>query len=293
MLTRRAMLGRFSAAAGAMCAAQAGIEPVAADGRSAVTFEIPHGACDCHVHVFGPVEQFPFAQKRIYTPPPASVERLLELQSDLHLERVVVVQPSVYGTDNACTLDAIRRLGARARGIAVIDRAASRKSLEEMAAGGIRAFVSILRRTALGDLMRAMPNLSSTSAADQIAGLGWHVQMYTRPSVIAALRDHILRMPFPVVLDHFGRADPAQDHKAPDFVALLDLMRSGQVYVKISGAYRISESGPEFANVAPLARASVVATIPIGSFGDRLAASEFGLWAGQAIDHDFTALSDR
>ncbi len=259
MLTRRTMLGRFSAAAGAMCAAQAGIEPVAADGRSAVTFEIPHGACDCHVHVFGPVEQFPFAQKRIYTPPPASVERLLDLQSDLHLERVVVVQPSVYGTDNACTLDAIRRLGARARGIAVIDRAASRKSLEEMAAGGIRGVRLNLETNSAGRFDASDAKSVLDSAADQIAGLGWHVQMYTRPSVIAALRDHILRMSFPVVLDHFGRADPAQDHGAPDFVALLDLMRSGHVYVKISGAYRISESGPEFANVAPLARALVAA----------------------------------
>ncbi len=93
---------------------QAGVA-VGAAGRTAVDFDVPRGACDCHVHVFGDPTKFPFAEKRVYTPPQASVEQLLELQRDLHLDRVVVVQPSVYGADNACTLDAVRRMGARAR----------------------------------------------------------------------------------------------------------------------------------------------------------------------------------
>ncbi len=88
--------------------------------------------------MFGDPAKFPFAEKRVYTPPQASIEQLLELQRDLRLDRVVVVQPSVYGSDNACTVDAVRRMGARARGVAVIDKATSRKALEEMAAAGIR-----------------------------------------------------------------------------------------------------------------------------------------------------------
>ena len=114
MLTRRAMLGQVSAAASAAWVMQAGVA-VGAAGRTAVDFDVPRGACDCHVHVFGDPTKFPFAEKRVYTPPQASVEQLLELQRDLHLDRVVVVQPSVYGADNACTLDAVRRMGARAR----------------------------------------------------------------------------------------------------------------------------------------------------------------------------------
>jgi hypothetical protein len=104
MLTRRAVLGQASAAASAVWAIGAGAAAGAA-GRSAVDFDIPRGACDCHVHVFGDPAAFPFAEKRVYTPPPATVEQLLELQGDLHLDRVVVVQPSVYGTDDACTVD--------------------------------------------------------------------------------------------------------------------------------------------------------------------------------------------
>jgi Amidohydrolase len=114
MLTRRAMLGQVGAAASAAWAMRAGVA-AGAEGRTAVDFDVPRGACDCHVHVFGDPAKFPFAEKRIYTPPQASVDQLLELQRDLHLERVVVVQPSVYGTDNACTVDAVRRMGARAR----------------------------------------------------------------------------------------------------------------------------------------------------------------------------------
>ena len=93
----------------------------ASQPRTAVAFAVPEGACDCHVHVFGSAAEFPFAAKRGYTPPPASAAELLALQEALHLWRVVIVQPSVYGSDNSCTLDGMRRLGARARGVAVID----------------------------------------------------------------------------------------------------------------------------------------------------------------------------
>ena len=91
--------------------------------------KVPPGACDCHVHVFGPAARYPFAANRTYTPPDASIEELLDLQKRLGFDRVVVVQPSVYGTDNSCTLDAVRRFGNRARAVAVIDSQADRKSV--------------------------------------------------------------------------------------------------------------------------------------------------------------------
>jgi predicted TIM-barrel fold metal-dependent hydrolase len=258
MLTRRAMLGRVGTAAGAAWAMRAGVAAGAAS-RSAVDFEIPRGACDCHVHVFGDPARFPFAEKRVYTPPQASVEQLLELQRDLHLDRVVVVQPSVYGADNACTIDAVRRMGARARGVAVIDKATSRKALEEMAAAGIRGVRLNLETNTVGRFDPADAKAVLDATAEQIRGLGWHVQIYTRTSVIAALKEHLAGMPFPVVVDHFGRGNPAQGPSQPDFAALLDLVRSGAVYVKISGAYRISEKAPDFADATPLAQALVAA----------------------------------
>jgi predicted TIM-barrel fold metal-dependent hydrolase len=258
MPTRRAMLAQVSAAAGAAWAMRAGVA-VGAAGRTAVDFDVPRGACDCHVHVFGDPAQFPFAEKRVYTPPPASVEQLLELQRDLHLDRVVVVQPSVYGADNACTLDAVRRMGSRSRGVAVIDRTTSRKALEEMAGAGIRGVRLNLETNTAGRFDPADAKAVLDATAEQIRGLGWHVQIYTRTTVIAGLKDHLAQMPFPVVVDHFGRGNPGQGPGQADFVALLDLVKSGRVYVKISGAYRVSEKAPDFLDVTGLAQALVAA----------------------------------
>jgi predicted TIM-barrel fold metal-dependent hydrolase len=120
MLTRWGMLHAAGATSASFIAPRAGTA-APSTVKTAVDYEVPRGACDCHVHVFCDASKFPFAADRVYTPPTASVEDLRALQAALHLERVVIVTPSVYGLDNACTLDAIRQLGSRARGVAVID----------------------------------------------------------------------------------------------------------------------------------------------------------------------------
>ncbi len=79
---------------------------------------VPPGACDCHVHVFGPAARYPLAPDRAYTPPEASLEDLLRTEEKLGMQRMVLVQPSVYGADNSCMLDALKALGSRARGVA-------------------------------------------------------------------------------------------------------------------------------------------------------------------------------
>jgi predicted TIM-barrel fold metal-dependent hydrolase len=129
MLTRRTML-LACAGAGALFALQSRQAHAAASStvKTPVNFDVPRGACDCHVHVFDPA-RFPYFSGRVYTPPEATAEDLLALQKQLHFDRVVIVQPSVYGVDNACTLDAIKKLGpARARGVAVIDKRPSAKA---------------------------------------------------------------------------------------------------------------------------------------------------------------------
>jgi predicted TIM-barrel fold metal-dependent hydrolase len=255
MLTRRAML-RQAAAGGAAWALGAGAA-LSAPGRSATNFDIPRGACDCHVHVFGDTAKFPFAERRTYTPPPASVEELLELQRDLHMDRVVVVQPSVYGTDNTCTVDGVRRMGARARGIAVIDKSTPRASLQEMAGLGIRGIRLNLNTAGNFDPNSAKQQLDAV--AEQIRGLNWHVQMFVALSVISALKDYFMQYPYPVVFDHFGQPKAPQGIGQPGFANLLDLVKSGRAYVKISGAYRVSTMAPAYADATPLAQALVAA----------------------------------
>jgi predicted TIM-barrel fold metal-dependent hydrolase len=101
------MLSQATAAGGAI--ALRARAATAAIGGTATNFEIPRGATDCHVHVFGDTARFPFAASRGYTPPAARSSNCSNSR-DLHMDRVVVVQPSVYGTDNACTMDGVKRM---------------------------------------------------------------------------------------------------------------------------------------------------------------------------------------
>src|SRR3954466_5216008 len=101
-----------------------------------VNFDVPAGACDCHVHIFGDPQRYPFFSGRVYTPETASVAELRSMQEALHMQRAVIVQPSVYGTDNSCTVDALKELGARARGVAVIDANTSDAALDDMVKAG-------------------------------------------------------------------------------------------------------------------------------------------------------------
>ena len=226
--------------------------------RTPVGFRVPPGACDCHVHVFGSAEEFPFVASRGYTPPPASADDLLKLQNALGLSRVVIVQPSVYGTDNSCTLDGIRRLGLeRARGVAVIDDKTTDAALKEMHAAGIRGVRVNLETGGVSD--PAISRRDLRAAIERVAPLGWHVQVYTRLSVVEAVQDDVMQAAVPVVFDHFGGAQAAGGVDQPGFAALLALVGSGKAYVKVSGHYRSSTKAPAFDDVAPLARALIAA----------------------------------
>ncbi len=221
-----------------------------------LTFQVPAGACDCHVHVFGPAERYAFAPERAYTPGDASIEDLQRLHRALGIERVVIVHPSPYGTDNACTVDALRRIGKPARGVAVIDPAASKRELEAMHKAGVRGVRINLATAGVADPQVAWPRLQATS--QRVASLGWHVQIYTSLAVIAALHERLLVLPTTLVVDHFGGARAEAGVTQPGFAALLSLVRAGKTYVKLSGGYRISRL-PDWSDVAPLARALIEA----------------------------------
>jgi predicted TIM-barrel fold metal-dependent hydrolase len=217
-------------------------------------FEVPRNACDCHTHIFGPVEKFPYSSKRLYTPGDASIDDLSALHRALHIDRVVVVHPSPYGADNSCTVDAVRRLGDRARGVAVIDDTVTARALADMHAAGIRGVRVNLESYGESDPAVAARHLQE--AAARVAPLGWHVQTYTNLAILAALHDTILALPATLVIDHFGRPQATHGPAQPGFDALLALLRSGKVYVKISAPYRISLE-PHYPDAAPLARAMI------------------------------------
>ena len=257
MLSRREVL-IGAAAAGAAALVRGGTTALASASQPStpVNFDVPPGACDTHTHVFGDPQRFPFGAARAYTPEPASVGEMRALHTALHTDRVVVVHPSVYGTDNSCTLDGMRQLGSIARGIAVIDEKTPESALDEMDRAGMRGIRVNLETTGQSD--PAVARQRFQEAVDRIKRRGkWHIQVYTRLSVIEGIKDQVMAAPVPVVFDHFGGAQAALGVSQPGFDTLLNLVRTGKAYVKISAPYRSSMKPPDYADVAPLAKALI------------------------------------
>jgi predicted TIM-barrel fold metal-dependent hydrolase len=209
------------------------------------------------VHVFPDAAKFPFWSGRLYTPPTATSDDLLAQQKALHMGRVVIVTPSVYGTDNSATLDGIKALGARARGVAVIGASTGAAELDAMQVAGIRGIRVNLEQGGVTDPAAAERILDASLG--QIRGRPWHMQIYARLTMVAALKERLGALPMPVVFDHFAGAKAALGVEQPGFSAVLDLVRAGKAYVKISGAYRASTQAPDYADTAPLARALIAA----------------------------------
>jgi predicted TIM-barrel fold metal-dependent hydrolase len=251
MVTRRTVL--LVGAAAVAAAKRALLGAAASQPATRVAFDVPAGACDCHTHIFGDPVQFPFWSGRTYTPEPASIAELRALHHALRMARVVIVHPSVYGTDNACTLDALKQLGRRARGVAVIDDRVSSADLDAMHRAGVRGIR--LNLETLGQTDPASARARFQSAVAQLGSRPWHIQLFTRLSIVDALREDFMAAPLPIVFDHFGGAQAALGVDQPGFATLVNLVRSGHAYVKISAAYRASTHPPDYSDVTPLAKA--------------------------------------
>jgi predicted TIM-barrel fold metal-dependent hydrolase len=218
--------------------------------------DMPMGACDSHVHVIGPTAQYPMSPQRAYTPPEASVADLIAMRGRLGISRNVLIQPSFYGTDNRCMLDAMAQLSDTARGIAVVAPDIADTELAKLDAQGVRGIRLNLESGANRDPKAATAALDEF--AKRVKPLGWHIQIYAALPVIAAAANRIAALPVDVVIDHFGLAQAKDGVDQPGFSALLELVRSRKVYVKLSAPYRISQA-PGYADIAPIARALIAA----------------------------------
>lgn len=194
---------------------------------------LPQGACDCHTHVFLDERHYPFDPARHYTPPPASVEALAQWHDRLGIDRVVLVQPSVYGRDNRALLQALHLLGpARARGVAVVDPAVSDDELDRLARAGVRGVRVNLIFGGDADALH--------HTARRVASRGWHLQVYAALPVLAASMATLRTLPVPLVLDHHAGAQAAAGERQDGLDAVLDLVASGRAWVKLSAPYRAS-----------------------------------------------------
>ena len=211
------------------------------------------GATDCHLHIFGTPDRYPFTPERFYTPPEASLSDYDALSSSLGLDRMVIVQPSVYGMDNRCTLDMCVKAGkARARAIVVVDDSVSDAQLKEMSDIGARG-IRINALTPAG-----IPIEKIQVLADRIAPLGWHLQFWISGAQVVELADVIRKLPVPAVFDHMGQFGLEGGLNNPQLKALLGLLKEDHCWVKLCG-YRLSKDGPPYGDVRKQAEALIAA----------------------------------
>jgi predicted TIM-barrel fold metal-dependent hydrolase len=229
----------------------------------APAFQAPANACDSHFHVFGPAERYPYGASQLrYAPPQAPLADYLQLAKLLGLTRFVFVQPSAYGRDNSCMLDAMREVGvARCRGVVDIDEHAPDALLAEMDALGVRGVrinVSPIHPGEAGLAQAMTPRVERLAA--RCAELGWHLDFLLPGWLTAELMPVMKRLRIPFSMAHMGMNLARDGVDAPGFRALLDLVAHGDrlAYVKFTGIYRMSKV-PHFTDADPLAKALIAA----------------------------------
>jgi predicted TIM-barrel fold metal-dependent hydrolase len=215
-------------------------------------FEVPMGACDCHVHVIGPQSQYPMVSDRVYTPPECGIDQLKIYLQQLKLARVVLIQPSFYGSDNTYQLLATQEIGSTARAVIVIDDKTSDRELAQMVSMGAQGVRMNLSTSGVLDPEIARRQL--IQLAERIQDFGLHIQIYSSPQIFTGIAKIIYTLPVPVVFDHFASIQAAGFQASRELPVILDLLKSGQIYIKLSGVYRISSASPDYAEVKDLAQ---------------------------------------
>ena len=258
MLSRRAAIAAgLVAVTSGILRRDDGVHAAASQPRTNVDFDVPPGATDCAVHVFGDTKRHPFWEGRTYTPEPATVAELKQVLRALRLDRVVVVQASTYGTDNSGVLDSIREIGTGARGVAVIDEKTTEASLDDMHRGGIRGIRLSLGNQGVADFAAARHRVKT--ASDRMKNRkGWSVLISGSPATWAALHADLAAFAAPIVIDHFGEPRVADGIGQSGFTAVLSLVKSGRAYVKLSNADTLT-SQADLSDVTPFAKALISA----------------------------------
>jgi len=218
--------------------------------------DMPTGAIDVHNHIVGPMAKYPMAATRTYTPPEASVAQLRALRTQLGVARNVIVQPSFYGFDNSQLVDALAQLGTSARGIAVVPQSVSDAELQRLAKAGVTGVRLNLATAGVTDPKIATDAINGF--APRFVPLGWHIQINTGLPVVQAIAPTIAHLQVPVVFDHMANLEAAKGVNQPGFSTFVELVKSPNVYVKLSAPYNLSKR-PDWADVVPFAKALIAA----------------------------------
>lgn len=216
----------------------------------------PPNSTDCHFHVFGPADRYALSPRRGYTPSPeANIHTYQALAKTLGLERVVIVNPTPYGTDHQCTIDSIEIFGRdRARAVALVNEGFTPKMLKDLAE---KRFCAARVNNVNSN---STPVEELKTIVKMIEPLGWHLEVYVEGAALPALEQVLLSLPVPFVIDHMGRVPSNLRLDHPQFQSLLRLISSGKGWVKLCG-YRSSVEGPPYADVLPQAQ-KLIQTAP-------------------------------
>ena len=215
-------------------------------------FTAPKTACDCHVHVFGPSDVFPYDPERKYTPVDATPSDCAEMLASLGLQRLVLVQPTPYGSNNSRLTSALKEFGKAARGVVVLSGYPPRSMLEEFTSAGVRG-----TRMNFNPNERPDPKLLSArlrGLAELIGDYGWHIQLSLAAELLPEIEPVLPDLPTPVVLEHMARL-PAKDYENNiGYQSLRRMLETGRVWVKLSAPYRVAGGGEIGHGAGDLAR---------------------------------------
>ena len=215
---------------------------------------LPPRSCDTHAHIMGPKAKYAYSPARIYTPPDCLLADYLHMLDMLGVERAVLVQPSVYGTDNTVMLEAMKTAGNRLRGVAVVDEDISDDELKALDAAGVRGV-----RVNIVDVKDRKPGTlpidSLRELAQRIAPLGWHLELLMHADEFPDLDKTFADFPVDIVLGHLGYLTQGAPLDHPGFQALLRLMKAGRAWVKLTGPYRITSERLPYSPTVPFAHA--------------------------------------
>jgi len=212
-------------------------------------FAMPPGACDTHVHVFGPQAEFPFSKQRSYTPEDCTHEDLMRLHAALGIDRAVIVHGGAHGTDNRATLAALDRNPGKLRGVAVIPSGLPRPELEDMNRRGMRG----CRMSTVVSGGASFAHLRGL--AEETFDLGWHLVLHFNAATeLVDVAPQLLQIRSSFVLDHLARISAAEGVESEPFQTLLRLLDTDRCWIKLASLYRLSSEPYPHRDMLPMIR---------------------------------------
>jgi predicted TIM-barrel fold metal-dependent hydrolase len=215
---------------------------------------VPPGSVDCHTHVFN--ARYPMSPQRGYTPPNCSLDQMLRMHNRLGIERVVLTQPSVYGTDNSAILEAISSIPQQAKAVVAVNLSISDQQLATLEHKGVRGVrLNLDNSGGMPITLEEIPKL-----AERISPLGWHLEFLFAGSDLVELISLLRNLPVPISIGHFGYMPATEGTVYPPFQLLLELVREGNTWIKLSAPNRLGVGDcPPWNEVVPMARALIEA----------------------------------